>query len=530
MDLRPPKARVLRESSETLIPVSELRVGDVILVKPGEKIPLDGVVIVGKSEVSEAILTGEATPIVKHVNDDVLGGSTNGSGALTITVTSDYGSSYISRIFNLIDSAKESRSSILTFFDKVVDRVWVPLVLMISFGSFAAWTVFGLLANGQPYWQVGLVSSLLVMVIGYPCAIGFSSPSVGLSVFSEYADNGVIIKDLSLFEKLKDVKTAIFDKTGTLTYGAPKLIQITTSERVDENTLLKYAASVEKESSHPIAKAIVDEAEVRGISVADDENFKEVSGAGVTGVVEGRKIDVGTPQFVLLEGAKGDDVEHVLNSFTSTPDSPVVVTADTSVMGAFDIADKVRDDAKSVVQSMKHWGISVLILTGDSKAAASQISDNVGGIEFLARQSPDDKIDVVQKLKQKGKVLMVGDGINDAASLTAADVGVAMAASIDVSKDVADAVRVSGGLSGLMMLTENARMNASASAKNVLLALSFNAVGIPLAISGVLSVSVAMAIMFASLLGVFLNAYLVKLRLKKRLRSAQDSVSNREEL
>jgi heavy metal translocating P-type ATPase len=521
MDLRPPKARVLRAGSEALVAVSELHAGDLILVKPGEKVPLDGVVIDGKSEVSEAILTGEATPIVKHVNDDVLGGSTNGSGALTIKVTSDYSGSYISRIFNLIDSAKESRSAILTFFDKVVDRVWVPLVLLISFGSFAAWMVLGLLANGLPYWQFGLVSGLLVMVIGYPCAIGFSSPSVGLSVFSEYADNGVIIKDLSLFEKLKDVKTAIFDKTGTLTYSTPKIIQMTASDRVDENTLLKYAASVEKESSHPIAKAIVDEEEMRGIPIADCEDFKQVSGAGVVGIVESRKVVVGTPEFVVSNGAKREDVRQVLESFTNPPESAIVVTADGFVMGAFDIADKVRDDAKPVVDLMKRRGISVLMLTGDSKQAASQVSAKLGGIKFLARQSPDDKIVVVQEFKQKGKVLMVGDGINDAASLAAADVGIATAASIDVSKDVADAVLVSGGLSGVVMLIENARMNANASAENVLLALSFNAVGMPLAIMGVLSVPIAMGIMVASLLGVFLNAYVVKLRLKGHLTVAR---------
>jgi P-type E1-E2 ATPase len=320
MDLRPPKARVLREGSETLVAVSELHAGDVILVKPGEKIPLDGVVIDGKSEVSEAILTGESTPIVKQVNEHVLGGSTNGSGAITIKVTSDYGSNYISRIFNLIDSAKESRSSILTFFDKVVDRVWVPLVLLISFGSFVAWTLFGLIF-GQPHWQLGLVSALLVMVIGYPCAIGFSSPSVGLSVFSEYADNGVIIKDLSIFEKLKEVKTAIFDKTGTLTYGAPKIIQTVTRDGVHANTLIKYAASVENRSSHPTAKAIVDEADIRGISVVNCEDFKQVSGAGVTAVVEGRKIIVGTPEFIILTDGKKDEVQQVLNSFPNRPES-----------------------------------------------------------------------------------------------------------------------------------------------------------------------------------------------------------------
>ncbi len=517
MELRPPRARVIRQGSETLVPVSDLQIGDVILVKPGEKVPLDGVVIDGRSEVSEAILTGESTPILKRVNDDVLGGSTNGGGALVIKVSSDYSGSYVSRLFNLISSAKEQRSSLLTFFDKVVDRIWVPLVLLISFGTFAAWMLFGLVVDGLPYWQIGIVSALLVMVIGYPCAIGFSTPSVGLSVFSEYADNGVIVKDMSIFEKLKDVKTVIFDKTGTLTYGSPRIIQKVVSQRIDEYALFRYAAAVEKESSHPIAKAIVDEAETKGVSLIKCEDLQEISGSGVTAAVEGRRIILGTPEFLVSNGLRRKEVELVLHSFPKSAASPVVVAVDSSVIGAFDIADTVREDAKPVIEWLNERGIKVLMLTGDSRQVALQISQKLGGIEFLARQSPDDKINIVRKVKQDGKVLMVGDGINDAASLAAADVGIATAASIDVSKDVADAVLVSGGLSGLSMLIENAGMNARASAANILLALSFNAGGIPLAISGALSVSAAMLIMVASLLGVFLNAYLVKMRLKRRL-------------
>jgi len=525
MEVRPPMARLIGGGREREVPISDIKVGDLISVRPGERIPLDGIVVSGSSEVSEALMTGESTPVAKREGDGVIGGSTNGSGALTVKVTSDFGGSYISRILGLVRSAKQTRSTILTFFDRIVDRIWVPLVLAVTAITFVAWTLAGLLIGNPAYWGTGVVSGLLVAMIGYPCAIGFSTPSVGLSAFSEFADGGILVKDPTMFERLRDVRTVILDKTGTLTYGAPRVVQVVTVSGVDVQSLLRVASSLENESAHPVARAIVDEADARMIPLVKAEQFNEVSGAGVTGFVDGRKVTVGRPEFLVSNGFNERQVEGVVDSFSARAKSPVVVGVENQVIGAFDVIDSVRPDARAVITKLKELGMHVLMVTGDTEATASVISEEVGGIEFLAGKTPDEKIRIVEEYKDKarrekrgGKVLMVGDGLNDAAALASADVGIATAASIDVSKDVADAVLVSSNnLGGIITLIENSRFVARASAGNLLLALLFNVVGIPLAIFGLLSASEAMIIMVLSLFVVFTNAYLTKIRLKGRI-------------
>ncbi|MDG6907559.1 MAG: cation-translocating P-type ATPase [Nitrososphaerota archaeon] len=544
MDLRPPMARVVSDGRgrEEQIPVSEVKIGDTIVVRPGERVPLDGTVISGRSEVSEAILTGESSPVAKEANDSVIGGSTNGSGVLTIRTTSDFGGSYISRIIGLVRSAKQTRSTNLTFFDRIVDRIWVPMVLIIAFLTLIGWIVAGLLIGNPAYWETGAVAALLVAVIGYPCAIGFSSPSVGLSVFSEYADNGILVKDTSMFERLKDVKTVIFDKTGTLTYGNPRVVNTVLAGGITKETLLKFASSLENESTHPVARAIVDEGERQKVALIKTESFNEVSGAGATGIMDGSEVFVGKPEFLKSNGFDTKEIDGVLNLFFHEgggAKSPVVVGVDKHVIGAFDIADKLRPDAKDVVSKLKQRGLELVMVTGDSERTAAAISEELDGIEFLARKTPNDKIQIVEEYKKKarqqqkkknGKVLMVGDGLNDAAALATADIAIATAASIDISKDVAGAVLVSSNnLNGILALVENSRTTAGASAGNILLALAFNAVGIPLAILGILTASTAMIIMVLSLLGVFTNAYLTKFRLRGRLAKMASSTFKRPE-
>ena len=540
MDLRPPMARVVRDGgSEEEIPVSEVKIGDAIVVRPGERVPLDGTVISGRSEVSEAILTGESSPVAKQANVPVIGGSTNGSGVLTIRTTSDFGGSYISRIIGLVRSAKQTRSTILTFFDRIVDRVWVPMVLIIAFLTLIGWIAAGLLIGNPAYWETGAVAALLVAVIGYPCAIGFSSPSVGLSVFSEYADNGILVKDIGMFERLKDVKAVVFDKTGTLTYGNPRIINTVLASGITKETLLKFASSLENESTHPIARAIVDEGERQKVALIKPENFNEVSGAGATGIIDGREVFVGKPEFLKSNGFDAKEIDDVLNLFAGEGEakSPVVVGVDRHVIGAFDIADSLRPNAKDVVSKLKQRGLELVMVTGDSERTATTISEELGGIKFLARKTPNDKIEIVEEYKKKvrqqkknARVLMVGDGLNDAAALATADVAIATAASIDISKDVADAVLVSSNnLSDILGLVENSKTTARASAGNILLALAFNAVGVPLAILGILTASTAMIIMVLSLLGVFTNAYLTKFRLRGRLAKMASSTFKRPE-
>ncbi len=298
----------------------------------------------------------------------------------------------------------------------------------------------------------------------------------------------------------------------------------------DQATLLKFASSLENESAHPIARAIADEAEKGNVHLVKPEQFTEISGGGVTGLVDGKRVIVGKPEFLKSNGLSSAEIESVLNSFPEGgAKSPVLVGVDGHVIGAFDTADSLRPDAKSVVTKLKQMGLHALMVTGDSERTASEIAKELSGMDFLARKTPEEKIKVVQEYKEKsrsekksGKVLMVGDGLNDAAALAVADIGIATAASIDISKDVADAVLVSSNnLAGVVALIENSKSTARASAGNIALALAFNAVGIPLAVLGILSASTAMIIMVLSLFGVFANAYLTKYRLRGRLLGLQ---------
>ncbi|MEM3852640.1 MAG: cation-translocating P-type ATPase [Methanomassiliicoccales archaeon] len=517
IDLRPPLAHVLRKDHVEEIPVSELRAGDVMMIKPGERVPADGIVIDGISEVAEAIVTGESLPLTKSAGDHVIGGSTNGSGSLKVKVETDPAGNYVSRILGLVRSAREMRPAVLSFFDRVIDRIWVPLVLGITVTTLIAWTLAGFASGSWKLLETGAISALLVAVIGYPCAIGFSGPSIGLTLFSEYADHGILVKDATLFERLKDVRTVVFDKTGTLTYGTLRITKITPSEGVEIRTVLRYAVSVEQQSAHPVALAVVGEAERRGIKPGKCENFHQLAGRGAIGTVEGKEVVVGSSEYLVSEGYNRSEIDDLTpNNAKST----VIVGVEGHVVGVLEVEDALRPDAASVVRRLKERGLHVMMLSGDTEESAEEISRKVGGIELFARQTPEDKIRKIVEIKsgRRGKVLMVGDGLNDAAALAAADVAVATAASLDISKDVADAVLVSSrGLGGILALMDNAKSNVNAYAGNVLLAISFNAVGIPFAALGILSAQLAMAIMLFSLLAVFTNAYLTRTRLKGRL-------------
>ncbi|MDG6898923.1 MAG: cation-translocating P-type ATPase, partial [Nitrososphaerota archaeon] len=348
-------------------------------------------------------------------------------------------------------------------------------------------------------------------------------------IFAAAARAGVLVKGGAFIELPGRLRAVAFDKTGTLTYGIPRVVQLATAPGTGEERLLRVASSLESESTHPMARAIVDEADARMIPLTKAEQFREVSGAGVIGSVDGMKVTAGRPEFLVSSGFDKGEVENILRRFPAGAGSPVVVGVESQVIGAFDVIDSVRSDARLVIARLKKKGIHTLMVTGDTEATASTISREVGGIEFLARKTPDEKIRIVEEYKEKarrekgGKVLMVGDGLNDAAALVSADVGIATAASIDVSKDVADAVLVSSNnLGGVVALIENSKSAARASSGNVLLALAFNAVGIPLAVLGVLSASEAMTIMMLSLFGVFANAYLTKFKLKGRLAALGD--------
>lgn len=481
IELRPLMAHLINGID---IPVNQLKSGDVVIVKPGEKIPLDGVVIDGESEVSEAIISGESEPILKKKGDFVIGGSTNGSGYLIVKVTNDYSNSYISRILGLTSVAKESKTRTLSFFDKVVDRVWVPLVLLIAILTFLGWLVYGIIIN-RALWINGIIDSLLVMTIGYPCAIGFSVPSIGLSLFQKYLDSGVLIKNHNSIEKLKDLKIIVLDKTGTLTFGFPVVKGFHGSYEG-----LMYAASLERFSSHPIARAIFKYAEERGVSLKDVKDFKEIPGKGVIGIIDNNEVFVGRSE-----------------------NNRITVYRNEEILAEFDVEDSIREGVKEFIQYLKNNAFRVLILSGDKEDKVKEIADNVGINEYYANLSPEGKIRLIEKIRSEtnGKILMVGDGINDTAALSLSDISIVTGNGVDISKNVADMILINNNMETLKRIIQKRKILSKAYAINILIALGYNAIGIPLAITGVLTAFVAMNIMILSLLSIFLNAVLARI-------------------
>jgi heavy metal translocating P-type ATPase len=489
VELRPPVAHLANGED---VPVTRLREGDMVVVKPGEKVPLDGVVVNGESEVSEAVITGESEPVLKRTGDVVIGGSTNGSGHLVVRVATEYSGSFLSRILGVVEEVKRSKPSVLTFFERIVDRVWVPLVLTISLLTLLGWGVYGALTGHDLSFYLfrGVVSALLVSVIGYPCAIGFSSPAMGLSLFERYLRAGVMLKGVGALERLSEVRTVVLDKTGTLTYGQPVVRGFR-----GEGEALVYAYSVERFSSHPIARAITLYAEGEGVEPLEVTNFRELPGKGVVGEVEGNEVFVGRIGVTNCEAPLNGNVVICING---------------KLAGQFDVEDDLRRDAAEFVRRLKVMGMRVVMLSGDRGDKVRALAERLGIPEYYAEMSPERKVEVVRELKgrEEGGVLMLGDGVNDSASLALADVSVAMGSAVDLSKNVADIVLLNNDLQTLLSILERRGRASKAIPSNVTLALLYNAVGIPLAVLGALSGLLAMVIMALSLASVFVNARL----------------------
>ena len=484
IDLRPPVAHLI---DGRVIPITQLKQGDIIIIKPGEKIPLDGVVIDGESEISEAIITGESEPVIKRSGDTVIGGSTNGNGYLTVKISQDYSSSYLTRILGLVNNVKQEKSRMLTFFDKIIDKIWVPLVLVISFSTFLGWLIIG-------SWEYGLVNALLVMVIGYPCAIGFSYPSVGLSLYEKYINRGILVKNINILEKFSNIKAMILDKTGTLTFGVP-----TVKRFYGDIKALVYAASIERFSSHPIAKAIVHYAERMNLRFLEVKNFREIVGKGVIGEVEGNEVFVGRREIIDCNGR--EDIKH-------NEDINIIVCVNGRIKGGFEIKDDLRSDSEKFVKEIKKLGIKPIILSGDKENIVKAIAEKVGIEEYYGSLLPQDKEKIVKVIKRKlnGNVMMIGDGVNDSLSLALSDISVAMGNAIDISKNVADIILIGNNFNSLLTMIKRRSRLSKAAPINVIVALSYNAIGIPLAILGLLSGYLAMLIMILSLISVFTNA------------------------
>ncbi len=472
--IMPTMAHVVTDGDIKDVPVSELKAGDLILVRPGEKIPSDGVVIDGDSYVNEALLTGESKPVHKMKQDKVIGGSINGDGAIRAKIERTGEETYLAQVIKLVRQAQESRSRT----QDLANRAAALLFYVAITAGAITYGVWALLGNTQ----FALTRTVTVLVIACPHALGLAIPLVVALSTSITAKSGILIRDRKAFEMMKDVNAVVFDKTGTLTTGQFGVSDVVSY--ISEDDLLRLTCSIEKNSEHIIAKAIVDYSRKKEIKIPEAKGFKAIPGKGAEGTVEGKKVYVGSPSLLKeLKIELNDDKVVALQEGGKTV---VFTVVDGKLAGAFALADKIREESREALSNLKARGVKVYMLTGDAEAVARGVSKELGIDEYFAQVLPDQKAEKIKSLKEKGyRVAMVGDGINDAPALVTADVGIAIGAGTDVAIESADIILVKNDPRDVPKVADLSKKTYSKMVQNLWWAAGYNIFAIPLA-AGVL--------------------------------------------
>ncbi|MCL4792339.1 MAG: heavy metal translocating P-type ATPase, partial [Gammaproteobacteria bacterium] len=431
MELRPQTARVRQpDGSERELPVNEVRTGDRIIVRPGERIPVDGIVHTGHSEVDESLITGESLPVDKTAGSRVTGGSINGTGLLQLRATAVGADSTLAKIIRLVENAQSGKAPVQRLVDRI-SAIFVPVVVLLACLTFVAW----LLVSGN--FEQSLVSAVAVLVIACPCALGLATPTAIMTGTGAGARAGILIKDVEALERAHRLDTIIFDKTGTLTVGRPVLVGIHVL-RGAENELLQLAASVQQGSEHPLARAIIDYASSHGLATSPVENFRSHTGRGVTATVAGRDIMLGNRRLLAGKQVDTGDAAGIAEACEQQAQTAVYVADRDGVIGVLAIADQLRPEAIAAVATLRDMGIRTLMLSGDAEAVAAAIGQQAGVDEARGAMQPEDKAAAIKALHGTGNVVgMIGDGINDAPALAVADVGIAMGTGTDIAMETA---------------------------------------------------------------------------------------------
>jgi Cu+-exporting ATPase len=472
MELRPKTARVLRDGREQEVSTDDVVVGDLVTVKPGESIPVDGVIVSGRATVDESMVTGESIPLEKKEGDSVIGGTINRTGLITIRATKVGKDSFISQIVRFVEEAQARKAPIQRFADRIASR-FVPAVVGTALITFIAWTLLGKPVN------FSLMMAVSVLVIACPCALGLATPTAIMVGLGKGAEMGILIKGGEVLEKVRQLTTVVFDKTGTLTQGRPRVVKIVDLAGVGEEEVLKVAASLEKGSEHPVAKAIVERAEGKELYRLDE--LEEFPGEGVIGKLLGRQAIVGSRGLfdrlgVNLRGY--ETIERLEEDGMTT----VVTFYDGRVIGVIGIFDEPKPGAADVVNQLKGMGLKVIMLTGDNERVAKAVARSLGIERFLANIRPHEKAGVIAKLQAEGEIVaMVGDGINDAPALTQADVGIAIGSGTEIAKEAGEIILTGGGLEGVVLAIDLSNKTMRKIKENMFWALVYNTLGIPIA-------------------------------------------------
>ncbi len=473
--------RVLPGGQDEDVPITAVRPGDVLRVRPGDKVPVDGVIVEGRSTLDESMLTGEPLPVEKTTDSPVVGGTVNGTGAFLMRAEKVGSDTMLAQIVRMVGEAQRSRAPVERLVNQVA-RVFVPTVLGISLIAFLAW---GLLGKESP-WAHGLVSAVAVLIIACPCALGLATPMAVMVGTGRGAAHGVLIKNAEALEILGKADTLVVDKTGTLTEGKPRLATLQAAEGFDEATVLQLAASLEHNSEHPLAHAILTEAAQRGVTPGPVEDFQSLTGKGLTGTVAGRTVFLGNALLLSEQGIVSDRLHERINVLRHQGQTVVVVAVDGQVAGLLGVVDPVRSSATSAIAALHAEGLRVIMVTGDSHATANAVAQQVGIREVFAEVLPGQKADVVKRLQQEGHIVaMAGDGINDAPALAQAQIGLAMSTGTDIAMHSAGVTLLHGDLQALLRARRLSRATMRAIRQNLALAFGYNALSIPVA-AGVL--------------------------------------------
>ncbi len=481
MDLQAKTARVIRGGQEVEIPVEEVMVGDMVVVRPGEKIPVDGVIVEGRSAVDESMVTGESLPVDKAVGDEVIGATVNTTGTFKFRATKVGKDTALAQIVKMVQDAMASKPPIARLVD-VVSGYFVPTVMIVSVLTFLIWYNFG----PDPALAFAVVTAVTVLIIACPCAIGMAVPLSLVAGVGKAAEHGVLIRNGEALQLASQLKTIVLDKTGTITKGKPELTDAVAGPGFDEATVLRLAASADRPSEHPLAQAIVEGARSRGVEPVEPEAFEAVPGHGVEATVEGRRVWVGNAKLMERHRVDTTALDAAVKRLQEEGKTAMYVAVDGEAAGVVAVADTIKEDSIQAIRVMQEMGLEVVMLTGDNERTARAIARQVGIDRVLAEVLPEDKAMEVHLLKREGhKVGMVGDGINDAPALVEADVGFAIGTGTDVAIEAADVTLVGGSLKGVAYAIEISRATMRNAKQNLVGAFIYNTLGIPVA-AGVL--------------------------------------------
>ncbi len=482
LDMAAKTARVIRDDgTEEEIPLEHVGVGDRIRVRPGDKVPVDGVVVDGRSSIDESMITGEPVPVEKVSGDPVTGATINGTGSLIMEATRVGADTMLSQIVEMVANAQRSRAPIQKYADKV-SGYFVPAVIAIAVLAFLGWAFWG----PEPALSYALIAAVAVLIIACPCALGLATPMSIMTATGRGAQAGVLIKNAEALERFEKVDTLIVDKTGTLTEGKPRLVAVVAENGHDETEVLRLAASLERGSEHPLAEAIVRGAEERGVEMAAAGDFEAVTGKGVKGTVDGRAVALGNLAMIRELGLEAGGLTEKANGRRDEGETVMFVVIDNGVAGLVCVADPVKETTPDALKALHELGFRIIMATGDNERTAKAVAARLGIDEIRADVLPEDKARIIQELQQQGrKVAMAGDGVNDAPALAQADVGIAMGTGADVAIESAGFTLVKGNLDGIVRARRLAHGTMRNIRQNLFFALIYNTLGVPVA-AGVL--------------------------------------------